>query len=181
MKNQCLATMVLEKTPESPSDSKETKPVNLKRNQPFTGRTDAGVETPIFWSSDTNSWFIGKVPDPGKDWGQREKRASEDEMAGWHHQCNGHELGQTSRGGKGQRGLACCSPWGHKELDPTGQLKNTTTTATQTRSNELQSLKTVFHRKLKCILLSEKAGHDWATEMKWKNSHLKRLHIVRFQ
>ena len=55
MKNCCLGTMVLEKTPESPSDSKETKPVNLKRNQPFTGRTDAGVETPIFWSSDTNS------------------------------------------------------------------------------------------------------------------------------
>jgi hypothetical protein len=47
--------MVLEKTPESPSESKETKPVNLKRNQPFIGRTDAGVETPIFWSSDANS------------------------------------------------------------------------------------------------------------------------------
>ena len=41
-------------------------------------------------------------------------------MAGWYHQCNGHELGQTSEDGEGQRGLACCSPWGHKELDGTG-------------------------------------------------------------
>ena len=41
-----------------------------------------------------------------------EKRASEDEMAGWHHQCNGHELGQTSGNDERQRGLACCSPWG---------------------------------------------------------------------
>ena len=74
--------MLLEKTPESPLDRKEIKPVNLKENQPwiFAGRTDAEAETPIFWSSDMNSWFIGKVPDAGKDWGQKKKRASEDEM-----------------------------------------------------------------------------------------------------
>ena len=46
--------------------------------------------------------------DAGKDWGQKEKSASEDEMAGWHHQCDGHELGQTSGDGEGQRGLVCC-------------------------------------------------------------------------
>ena len=45
-------------------------------------------------------------------------------MAGWHHQCNGHELGQTSGDVEGQRGLACYSPWGHKESDMTGQLNN---------------------------------------------------------
>ena len=45
-------------------------------------------------------------------------------MGGWHHQCNGHELEQTLGDGEGQGGLACCSPWGHKELDMTGQLKN---------------------------------------------------------
>ena len=49
----------------------------------------------------------------------REKRASEDEMTGWHHQCNGHELGQTSGDGEGQGGLACCSPWGCQESDMT--------------------------------------------------------------
>ena len=48
----------------------------------------------------------------------RRKRASEDEMAGWHHQFNGHELGQTP-GDKGQGSLVCFSPWGHKELDMT--------------------------------------------------------------
>ena len=45
-------------------------------------------------------------------------------MAGRHHGCNEHELGQTLRDGEGQRGLACCSPWGHKESNTTGQLNN---------------------------------------------------------
>ena len=45
-------------------------------------------------------------------------------MAGWHHRCNGHELGQTIGDGEGQRGLACCSPWGRKESDMTGGLNN---------------------------------------------------------
>ena len=113
---------VQEKTPESPLDSKEIKPVNLKGNQPWIlfGRTDAGAETPVFWSSVMNSWLIGKAPDAEKDWGQKEKRTSEDEMAGWHHWCNGHELGQTSGDCEGQRGLTCCNPWSHKELDTTG-------------------------------------------------------------
>ena len=83
-KNWCLWTVVLENTPEIPLDSKDIKPVNLKGDQLwiFTRRTDAEAETPVFWSSDVNSWLTGKVPDAGKDWGQKEKRASEDEMAG---------------------------------------------------------------------------------------------------
>ena len=80
----------------------------------FIERTDAEAEAPVFWSSDTNSWLIGKVPDAEKDWGPKEKRASEEEMAGWHHRCNGHELGQTSADGEGQGGLAHCSPWGRR-------------------------------------------------------------------
>ena len=62
-----------------------------------------------------NSLLTGKVPDAGKDGGQK-KRVSEDEMAGWHHGCNEHELGQTLGDGEGQRGLACCSPWGCKKI-----------------------------------------------------------------
>ena len=50
------------------------------------------AETLVFWSSDMNRWLIGKALDIGKSQGQ-EKRALEDEMAGWHHCCNGHELG----------------------------------------------------------------------------------------
>ena len=49
---------------------------------------------------------------------------SEDEMAGWHHRCSGHELGQTLGDGEGQGGLACCSLWSHKELDMTERLSN---------------------------------------------------------
>ena len=49
---------------------------------------------------------------------------SENEMAVWHHRCNGHELGQTSGDGEGPGGLACWSPWGCKELDTTGRLNN---------------------------------------------------------
>ena len=45
-------------------------------------------------------------------------------MAGWHHQCNGHELGQTSGGGEGQGHLVCRSPWGYKESDMTERLNN---------------------------------------------------------
>ena len=86
LKNWCLQTIVLEKT-ESPLDSKEIKSVNLKGNQSWIliGRIHAEVETPVFWPSDMNSLLPEKVPDAGKDCGQKEKRESEDEIAGWHH------------------------------------------------------------------------------------------------
>ena len=48
-----------------------------------------------------------------------EKGTMEDEMVGWHHQLNGHEFESAPEVGDGQGGLACCSPWGHKELDMT--------------------------------------------------------------
>ena len=125
-KNWCLWTVVLEKTPESSSNRKETKSVNLKGDQPwiFTGRTNSEAEAAVFWPSDEKRGFTGKVPDTGKDWGQNEKRASEDEVAGWHHWYNEHELRQTLGDGEGHRGLACCRPWGCKELDTAGWLNN---------------------------------------------------------
>ena len=102
-------------------NSKEIKPVNPKGNQPWilTGRTDAETEVPIFWPPDATANFIGKTLDAGKDWRQKEKRATEDEMVGWHHRFNRHELGQTPGDGGVQGGLACCSPWNCKELDVT--------------------------------------------------------------
>ena len=124
LKNWCFWTVVLEKTPESPLASKEIKQVNLKGDQPwiFIGRTDAETEPPVLSSSDMNRWFIGKVPDAGKDWGQTEKRTSQDEMAGSHHRCKEHEFGQVLEDSEGQGSLSCCSPWGHKESDMTGWL-----------------------------------------------------------
>ena len=43
-------------------------------------------------------------------------------MVGWHHQLDGHEFEQTRGGDDGQGSLACCGPWGHKELDMTEKL-----------------------------------------------------------
>ena len=72
-KNWCFWTVVLKKTLENPLDCKEIQPVHPKGNQSwiFSGGTDA--EAPILWSPDANSWLIGKDPDAGKDWRQKEK------------------------------------------------------------------------------------------------------------
>ena len=66
----------------------------------------------------------GIDPAAGKDWRQKGKRATEDEVVGWHHWLNGHELGQTPGDSEGQGSLACCSPWVCKELDRTEWLNN---------------------------------------------------------
>ena len=102
------------------------QPVHPKGNQSWIiiGRTVAEAEAPVLWSPDVSSWLVGKDPDAGKDWRQKENGMSENEMAGWHYWCNGHELGQTLEDGEGQRGLACCSSWSHKELAITGWLNN---------------------------------------------------------
>ena len=84
--NGYFQTMVLEKTLESPLDSKEIKAVNPKQNQLWIvfGRTDAEGEAPVLWSPDVNSWLTRKDPDAAKDWGQEEKGATEDDTVGWH-------------------------------------------------------------------------------------------------
>ena len=122
--NWCFWTLVLEKTLESPLDSRQIKPDNLKGNQPWIliGWTDA--QAPIFWSPDVNNWFIEKDPDVGEDWRQKKKKGTENEMVGWYHRCDGHELEQTPGDGEGQGDLACCNPWGCKESDMSRRLKN---------------------------------------------------------
>ena len=87
LRNWCFWTVVQEKTLESPLNSKEIKPVNPKRSKPwiFIGRTDADAEVPIFWPPGAKSWLIEKDPDAGRDWRQKEKEVTEDEMFGWHH------------------------------------------------------------------------------------------------
>ena len=93
-RNWCFWTVVLEKTLESPLAWKEIKPVNPKGNQSWVliGRSDAEAETPIFCRPDAKNWLIGKDPDAGKDWRLEGKGMTEDEMAGWHHQCYGHQF-----------------------------------------------------------------------------------------
>ena len=60
--------------------------------------------------------FIRKDPDTREKRRQEENETTEDEMVGWHHWLNGHEFEQALGGGEGQGSLACCSPWGRKEL-----------------------------------------------------------------
>ena len=121
LKNWCFQIMVLEKTLESPLDSKEIKPVNLKGNQSWilTGRTDVKAEAPILWPPHAKSWLIGKDLDAGKDWGQEEKGVTEDEIVRQHHWLKRHISEQCLRDSDGQRSLAYCSPWGCKESDVT--------------------------------------------------------------
>ena len=65
------------------------------------------------WLPDMKSWPTGKDPDAGKDWGQKKKGATENEIVGWHHQLNGHEFEQTLGDRERHGSLMYCSSWGH--------------------------------------------------------------------
>ena len=120
-----LPTVVLEKTPESPLDSKEIKPITLKGSQPWI--LTGGLM--VSWSSRTLVTWCQQLTHWKSPWCWERLRAEGEgqriKMAGWHHRCNGHELGQTLGDSRGQGCLACCSPWGYKEMFTTGWLNNT--------------------------------------------------------
>ena len=94
---------MLEKTLESPLDSKEIQPVQPKGDQSwvFIGRIDVEAEIPILWLLDMKNWLIGKDTDAGKDWRQEEKKVTEDEMVGYDHWLNAHGFEQTLGDGEG--------------------------------------------------------------------------------
>ena len=100
---------MLEKPLESSLDSKEIKPVHPKENQSWIFTTLAT------WCKELTHW---KRP-CGKDWRQKVKGTTENEMVGWHHWLDGHEFEQAPGAGDGQGSLECCSPWGGR---PTEQL-----------------------------------------------------------
>ena len=78
--------MVLKKTLEGPLDCKEIQPVHSEGDQPwdFFGRNDANAETPVLWPPHAKGLLIGKGSEAGRDWGQKEKGMTEDEMTGCH-------------------------------------------------------------------------------------------------
>ena len=91
LKNWYLRTVVLEKTLESPLDSKEIQPVSPKEINPEYSLEELMLKLQYFG----HLMWSGKDPDSGKDQRQEEKGTTEDEMAGWHPQFNGHEFEQT--------------------------------------------------------------------------------------
>ena len=82
---------MLENTLVSPLDCKEIQPVHPRGDQSWVF-ISAEAETPILWPPHAKSSLFGKDPDTGRDWGQKEKGMTEDEMAGWHYQLDGHEF-----------------------------------------------------------------------------------------
>ena len=161
-KNWCFWTAVLEKTLESPLDCKEIQPVHPKGDQSwvFIGRTDVEAKTPILWPPYAKNWLIWKDPDAGKDWGQEEKGATEDEMVGRHHQFNGHGFGWTLRVGDGQGGLACYSH---------GVAKSRTRLSDWTELNSILAWRVPWTEEPGRLpsMGPQSVGHDWVTEHTW--------------
>ena len=122
-------------------------PVNLKGNQPWTliGRTEAAAAATILWPHDAKSRLIGKDPEIGKDW----RLKAEDEVVGWHHWLNGHELGQILEDGEGWGSLACCSPRDCEESD------------TILLVSFLHELFVFFYMLLMLLLLLSHFSHVW--------------------
>ena len=170
LKNWCFWTVVLEKILESPLDSMEIQSIHPKGNQSwiFIRRTDA--EASILWPPDENSWLIRKDPDAGKNWRQK-KGMTEDEMVGWHHQLNGHKPEYALGVGDGQGGLACCSPWGHRESDTTEHL-NWTELMWEKVTEQLNLSWVDFKEKME--IFHSKNGGKWYSRKKiswvWKIS-----------
>ena len=122
-KNSCFWTVVLEKTLESPLDSKGIQPVNPKGNQSwiFIGKM-LKLKLQYFGHLLSRTDSLEKTLMLGKIEGRRRRGTSEDEIVGWHHWLDGHDFEQALGVSDGQRGLACCSPWGCKKLDMTERL-----------------------------------------------------------
>ena len=106
--------IVVLKTLESPLSSKEIKPVNPKGNQPWNifWKDWCWSWSSNIWPPDAKSWLTGKDPDAEKDWEQKEKGVTEDEMAGWHHRLSAHEFKQTPGDSEEQGSVAYFSVHG---------------------------------------------------------------------
>ena len=118
-KNWFFWIVMLEKTIESPLDSKEIKPSILKEMNPEYSLEGLMLKL----TSNTLATWCEKPTQWKRPWccqrGQEEKGLTEDKMVGWHHQLNVSESEQAPGDSEGQGSLACCSPWDHKELDMT--------------------------------------------------------------
>ena len=123
-KNWCLWTVVWRRLLRVPWTARRSNQSILKDINPKYYLEGLMLQLKLWylatWCEDPTHWK--SFPDAGKDWAQEEKWATRDEMVGWQHQLNGHEFEQTLGNRGAQGSLACCSPWGHKEMDMTERL-----------------------------------------------------------
>ena len=119
-KNWCFWTMVLEKTLQSLLDCKEIQSILKEISSEYSLEgLMLKLKLQHFGHLMPRADSLEKTLMAGKDWRQEEKGMTEDEMVGWHHRLDVHEFEQALGVGDGQGCLACCSPWGFKELDTT--------------------------------------------------------------
>ena len=124
LKNWCFWTVVLGITLESSLDARRSNQSTLKKINPEYLLEGLMLKLQYFGYLMQGADSLEKNPDARKDWRQKEKRVTENEMVGWHHWLNGHEFEEALEDGEGQGSLACCSPWGPKEFDMTEWLSN---------------------------------------------------------
>ena len=120
-----LWTLVLEKTFESPLDSREIKPVNPKGNEPWISLEGLVLRLKLqnFGHLMQRANPFGETLMLGKTEGKK-RRMTEDETVGWHHWLNRQKSEQTPGDSEGQGSLECCSSWSCKESDATWQMKS---------------------------------------------------------
>ena len=130
LKNWCFQIVVLKGLLRVPWTARRSNQSILKEIDPEFSLEGLMLKLKLQYSDNLmrtgNS--VKENPDAGKDWRQKEKRATEGETAGWHHRWSWPELGQTPGGDEGQEGLACYSSWGCGESDTMGWLNNSNST-----------------------------------------------------
>ena len=167
-KAECWITdafeLVLEKILESPLDSKEIKPVNPKEiNSEYSlERLKLKLKLLCFGHQIQRADSLEKTG-AGKDWRQKEKRVAEDEMVGWHHWFNGHELGRILGDGEGQGRLACCSPW--------GKSRTQLTTEQQQWLPRVSAITSVFNSVITFVLIGHVTVNNVPKRVKIKHQH----------
>ena len=147
---------VVEDSWESLRDSQgESNQYILKEISPEYSLEGLLLMVKLLWPPDAKNWIIGgkKTWCWGKDWRQKEKGMTEDEMVGWHHQLDEHEFEKALEVGNGQGSLPCCSPWGCKESDTTERLNDWTSVGRNTRSSWRFENSKITHKCQSVLLL----------------------------